>query len=50
VYNDGMATRQRPDQTAAGLLAATARCLAEARRGGVSVRAICAEAAFSPGC
>src|SRR5687768_13309728 len=44
-----MAIRQRPDERRQALIEATARCLAERGAAGVSVRAICAEAAVSPG-
>ena len=44
-----MAMRQRPDERRQSLLEATARGLAQRGAAGVSVRAICAEAAVSPG-
>lgn len=49
VYNSKMAARQRPDERRLSLIEATARCLARRGAAGVSVRAICAEAAVSPG-
>lgn len=42
-------SREAPDVRRQGLIDATARCLAERGAGGVSVRAICAEAGVSAG-
>lgn len=42
-------TRIEPDVRRTSLLAATARCLARNGAAGISVRAVCAEAAVSPG-
>jgi len=41
-------TRSAPDDRRQSLIEATARCLAERGAAGVSVRAICAEAAALP--
>ena len=49
MYNSAVGERQHPDQRRQSLLEATARCLAARGAAGVSVRAICAEAAVSPG-
>ena len=54
MYNNSMAKRQpftriEAETRRKSLLEATARCLAKRGAAGVSVRAICAEAAVSPG-